>query len=96
MHVYQLFYDDGFEEELDLSDEDKCNWMMFVRPARTAAEQNVVVCQLQNKIYFVSTKVSDYMYLQRQIQHMRTGRAPPSLKKKLGLCAQDTITVVNM
>ncbi|XP_022316493.2 uncharacterized protein LOC111120106 [Crassostrea virginica] len=55
-YVVKLFYDDGFEEELDLSDEDKCNWMMFVRPARTAAEQNVVVCQLQNKIYFVSTK----------------------------------------
>lgn len=54
---WQVFYEDGFEEELDLSDEDKCNWMMFVRPARTAAEQNVVACQHQNKIFYVSTKV---------------------------------------
>lgn len=56
-YYWQVFYEDGFEEELDLSDEDKCNWMMFVRPARTAAEQNVVACQHQNKIFFVSTKV---------------------------------------
>ncbi|XP_061191444.1 PR domain zinc finger protein 10-like [Saccostrea echinata] len=54
--VVKVFHDDGYEDELDLSDEDKCNWMMFVRPARTAAEQNVVVCQHQNQIFFVSTK----------------------------------------
>lgn len=38
------------------TDENHCNWMMFVRPAQTYAEQNMVAYQYENDIYFTVTK----------------------------------------
>ncbi|CAG2244594.1 unnamed protein product [Mytilus edulis] len=52
----KIFKDDGYVDNIDISDEDKCNWMMFVRPARNTAEQNVVVYQQDEHIFFVSIK----------------------------------------
>ncbi|KAK3091028.1 hypothetical protein FSP39_016618, partial [Pinctada imbricata] len=52
----KIFHEDGYEDCLDLSDEESCNWMMLVRPARTRAEQNVVAVQLQERIFFISTE----------------------------------------
>lgn len=46
-------------ETLDLQDEMKCSWMMFVRPATNANEQNLVVYQFQKQLYFVSIKVNN-------------------------------------
>lgn len=40
----------------DTSDENKCNWMMFVRPAENFAEQNMVAYQHGFDIYFSVTK----------------------------------------
>ena len=57
MIYLQIFKDDGYIDSIDISDEDKCNWMMSVRPARNTAEQNVVVCQQDQHIFFVSIKV---------------------------------------
>ncbi|KAI8775497.1 PR domain zinc finger protein 10 [Biomphalaria glabrata] len=47
---------DGSFKYLDCVDEDKCNWMMFVRPAKTFAEQNLVAYQYKDGIYFSVTK----------------------------------------
>lgn len=41
---------------LETSDENLCNWMMFVRPAQTFAEQNMVAYQHGSEIYFTVTK----------------------------------------
>ncbi|XP_052061539.1 PR domain zinc finger protein 10-like isoform X1 [Mytilus californianus] len=43
----------------DTSDENKCNWMMFVRPAENFAEQNMVAYQHGFDIYFSVTKNID-------------------------------------
>lgn len=40
----------------ETSDENKCNWMMFVRPAESYAEQNMVAYQYGQDIYFSVTK----------------------------------------
>lgn len=40
----------------DTNDENKCNWMMFVRPADNFAEQNIVAYQHGFDIYFSVTK----------------------------------------
>ena len=40
----------------DTSDENKCNWMMFVRNASCFAEQNLVMYQYGQEIYFTVTK----------------------------------------
>lgn len=40
----------------ELSDENKCNWMMFVRPADNYAEQNLVVYQHGQDVFFSVTK----------------------------------------
>nr|KAG5702586.1 hypothetical protein BaRGS_003746 [Batillaria attramentaria] len=40
----------------DTRDENKCNWMMFVRPAANFAEQNLVAYQHGQGIYFTVTK----------------------------------------
>ncbi|KAJ8305661.1 hypothetical protein KUTeg_016206 [Tegillarca granosa] len=52
----KIYTDDGYVETLDLQDEMKCSWMMFVRPAANANEQNLVVYQFQKQLYFVSIK----------------------------------------
>uniref|UniRef100_A0A3Q3AXG3 PR domain zinc finger protein 10 n=1 Tax=Kryptolebias marmoratus TaxID=37003 RepID=A0A3Q3AXG3_KRYMA len=41
---------------LDLSDEDGCNWMMFVRPARNHLEQNLVAYQYGSEIFYTCIK----------------------------------------
>lgn len=47
----------GHQERLDLTQEEACNWMMFVRPAQTSQESNLAAYQLQDHIYYISTKV---------------------------------------
>uniref|UniRef100_A0A3Q3M1C2 PR domain zinc finger protein 10 n=1 Tax=Mastacembelus armatus TaxID=205130 RepID=A0A3Q3M1C2_9TELE len=41
---------------LDLSDEDTCNWMMFVRPAQNHLEQNLVAYQFGSEIFYTTIK----------------------------------------
>ncbi|GFR92508.1 PR domain zinc finger protein 10-like, partial [Elysia marginata] len=41
----------------ETADENQCNWMMFVRPARTFAEQNLVAYQHKRNVFFSSTKI---------------------------------------
>ncbi|XP_056297611.1 PR domain zinc finger protein 10 isoform X1 [Pseudoliparis swirei] len=41
---------------LNLSDEDGCNWMMFVRPAQNHLEQNLVAYQYGSEIFYTSIK----------------------------------------
>lgn len=41
---------------LDLSDEDSCNWMMFVRPAQNHLEQNLVAYQYGSDIFYTTIK----------------------------------------
>jgi len=48
--------DDGAREYIDAHDEDQCNWMMFVRPATSVTEQNLVVYQHGGDIYFAVIK----------------------------------------
>uniref|UniRef100_A0AAQ5YIV1 PR domain zinc finger protein 10 n=1 Tax=Amphiprion ocellaris TaxID=80972 RepID=A0AAQ5YIV1_AMPOC len=40
----------------DLSDEDSCNWMMFVRPAQNHLEQNLVAYQYGSEIFYTTIK----------------------------------------
>jgi len=46
----------GNIEYLETTDENKCNWMMFVRPAANYQEQNLVVYQHGYQLYFTVTK----------------------------------------
>lgn len=41
---------------LDLSDEDRSNWMMFVRPAQNHLEQNLIAYQYGSEIFYTSIK----------------------------------------
>ncbi|XP_061576429.1 PR domain zinc finger protein 10 isoform X2 [Cololabis saira] len=40
----------------ELSDEDSCNWMMFVRPAQNHLEQNLVAYQYGSEIFYTTIK----------------------------------------
>ncbi|KAM8853622.1 PR domain zinc finger protein 10 isoform 2-T4 [Synchiropus picturatus] len=40
----------------DLSDEESCNWMMFVRPAQNYLEQNLVAYQFGSEIFYTTIK----------------------------------------
>lgn len=40
----------------DLSNEEQCNWMMFVRPAQNHLEQNLVAYQYGSDIFYASIK----------------------------------------
>eukprot|EP00066_Takifugu_rubripes_P017652 XP_011606918.1 PREDICTED: PR domain zinc finger protein 10 isoform X2 [Takifugu rubripes] len=41
---------------LELSDEERCNWMMFVRPAQNHLEQNLVAYQYGSEIFYTTIK----------------------------------------
>ncbi|KAM3874907.1 PR domain zinc finger protein 10 isoform 2-T2 [Diretmus argenteus] len=41
---------------VDLSDEDSCNWMMFMRPAQNHLEQNLVAYQYGSEIFYTTIK----------------------------------------
>uniref|UniRef100_A0A8C9SNN2 PR domain zinc finger protein 10 n=1 Tax=Scleropages formosus TaxID=113540 RepID=A0A8C9SNN2_SCLFO len=41
---------------LDLSDEERCNWLMFVRPAQNHLEQNLVAYQYGPDIFYTTIK----------------------------------------
>ncbi|XP_046892312.1 PR domain zinc finger protein 10 isoform X2 [Hypomesus transpacificus] len=41
---------------VDLSDEDSCNWLMFVRPAENHLEQNLVAYQYGSEIFYTTIK----------------------------------------
>lgn len=47
---------EGDVNYFDTSDENKCNWMMFVRPAESYADQNCVAYQYGLDIYFTITR----------------------------------------
>ena len=57
--LHQVERPDGEVIHYETSDENKCNWMMFVRPARTYAEQNLVAYQHGQDIYFTVTRTID-------------------------------------
>lgn len=41
---------------INLCDEDRCNWMMFVRPAENHLEQNLVAYQYGSDIFYTTIK----------------------------------------
>lgn len=41
---------------LDLTDEESCNWLMFVRPAQNHLEQNLVAYQYGSEIFYTTIK----------------------------------------
>ncbi|RUS77561.1 hypothetical protein EGW08_014665 [Elysia chlorotica] len=43
-------------EYFETADENECNWMMFIRPAKTFAEQNLVAYQHRRNVFFSSTR----------------------------------------
>ncbi|KAH3696333.1 hypothetical protein DPMN_083796 [Dreissena polymorpha] len=52
----KILTEDGFTEILDKTDEDHSNWMIFVRPARTLKEQNLIAYQEDGCIFYVSLR----------------------------------------
>ncbi|XP_060877127.1 LOW QUALITY PROTEIN: PR domain zinc finger protein 10-like [Metopolophium dirhodum] len=52
---YLLEVDKQFRR-IDVSNEDKSNWMCFVRPAKTKQEQNMIVDQIGDYLYFTTTR----------------------------------------
>jgi len=63
LHCYYMLYHKVFKsrhtfEYLDTTDENVCNWMMFIRLASTLFEQNLIAYQHNGNIYFSSISVS--------------------------------------
>lgn len=52
---YLLEVDKQFRR-IDVSNEDKSNWMCFVQPAKTKQEQNMIVDQIGDYLYFTTTR----------------------------------------
>ncbi|KAM8973139.1 PR domain zinc finger protein 4 isoform 2-T2 [Pelodytes ibericus] len=51
-HIWKMYHAGVMEFCIVASDENECNWMMFVRKARNPQEQNVVAYPHDGKIYF--------------------------------------------
>lgn len=52
----QIFSPNGEAQVLDCRDESHSNWLMFVKRARYAQEQNLVVYQKDDNIFFITSK----------------------------------------
>ncbi|KAJ8381992.1 hypothetical protein SKAU_G00027700 [Synaphobranchus kaupii] len=55
-HVWKMFHSNVLEFCIVTTDENECNWMMFVRKARTGEEQNLVAYPDNGKLYFCSSR----------------------------------------
>lgn len=51
-----LLQENGQIVKLDVSDEEESNWMRFVRPASRYSEQNLILTQDKDRLYFTSTR----------------------------------------
>ncbi|XP_046333562.2 uncharacterized protein LOC124116323 [Haliotis rufescens] len=53
--TWKIFYCDH-HSVVDVSDEAECNWLMYVKPAPTLQDQNVVVYQRGAELFFITNK----------------------------------------
>uniref|UniRef100_A0A3P9MDT9 PR domain zinc finger protein 1 n=1 Tax=Oryzias latipes TaxID=8090 RepID=A0A3P9MDT9_ORYLA len=55
-YFWRIYADGDFHHFVDGLDETRSNWMRYVNPARSAAEQNLAACQNGMEIYFYTVK----------------------------------------
>ncbi|KAM6994365.1 PR domain zinc finger protein 1a [Tautogolabrus adspersus] len=55
-YFWRIYADDEFHHFVDGLDETRSNWMRYVNPAHSAAEQNLAACQNGMEIYFYTVK----------------------------------------
>ncbi|CAN2387176.1 PR domain containing 4 [Pristimantis euphronides] len=55
-HIWKIYSNNVMEFCIITTDENECNWMMFVRKARNPEEQNLVAYPHDGKIYFYTTR----------------------------------------
>ncbi|XP_034982862.2 PR domain zinc finger protein 4 isoform X3 [Zootoca vivipara] len=55
-HIWKMYHNHVLEFYIITTDENECNWMMFVRKARNREEQNLVAYPHDGKIYFCTSR----------------------------------------
>uniref|UniRef100_A0A3Q3QFT0 PR domain zinc finger protein 1 n=2 Tax=Monopterus albus TaxID=43700 RepID=A0A3Q3QFT0_MONAL len=55
-YFWRIYVDGEFHHFVDGLDETRSNWMRYVNPAHSAAEQNLAACQNGMEIYFYTVK----------------------------------------
>ncbi|KAK5861719.1 hypothetical protein PBY51_017175 [Eleginops maclovinus] len=55
-YFWRIYEDQEFHHFVDGLDESRSNWMRYVNPAHSAAEQNIAACQNGMEIYFYTVK----------------------------------------
>ncbi|XP_034409100.1 PR domain zinc finger protein 1a [Cyclopterus lumpus] len=55
-YFWRIYEDQDFHHFVDGLDETRSNWMRYVNPAHSAAEQNIAACQNGVEIYFYTVK----------------------------------------
>ncbi|XP_037244184.1 PR domain zinc finger protein 4 isoform X3 [Falco rusticolus] len=55
-HIWKIYHNGVLEFCVITTDENECNWMMFVRKARNREEQNLVAYPHDGKIYFCTSR----------------------------------------
>ncbi|XP_023441074.1 PR domain zinc finger protein 4 isoform X2 [Dasypus novemcinctus] len=55
-HIWKIYHSGVLEFCVITTDENECNWMMFVRKARNREEQNLVAYPHDGKIYFCTSQ----------------------------------------
>uniref|UniRef100_A0A8C8SGH0 PR domain zinc finger protein 4 n=2 Tax=Pelusios castaneus TaxID=367368 RepID=A0A8C8SGH0_9SAUR len=55
-HIWKMYHNSVLEFYIITTDENECNWMMFVRRARNREEQNLVAYPHDGKIYFCTSR----------------------------------------
>ncbi|MGH0115621.1 UNVERIFIED_CONTAM: hypothetical protein FKN15_037944 [Acipenser sinensis] len=56
LHIWKVIHNNVLELCVVTTDENECNWMMFVRKASTGREQNLVAYPHNGKIYFCTSR----------------------------------------
>ncbi|XP_034633903.1 PR domain zinc finger protein 4 isoform X2 [Trachemys scripta elegans] len=55
-HIWKMYHNGVLEFYIITTDENECNWMMFVRRARNREEQNLVAYPHDGKMYFCTSR----------------------------------------
>ncbi|KAF3859539.1 hypothetical protein F7725_021938, partial [Dissostichus mawsoni] len=53
--IWKMYHNNVLEFYIVTTDENECNWMMFVRKARSREEQNLVAYSANGKLFFCTT-----------------------------------------
>ncbi|XP_057710382.1 PR domain zinc finger protein 4 [Corythoichthys intestinalis] len=90
--IWKMYHNNVLEFYIVTTDENECNWMMFVRKARSHEEQNLVAYSANGKLFFCTTMEihpDEELRFDYSRDYCRLMGVPPLPEAQLCQCGKD-------